>query len=59
LSNAVAGLNLNVVWGKKYSHGEPLKYTECYAIIRNHLRLTPVRNTKLLDITYYFSSTAT
>ncbi|MGO8765104.1 MAG: hypothetical protein ACLQSR_08240 [Limisphaerales bacterium] len=40
LSNVVAGLNLNAVWGKKYSAGEPLKYAECYAIIRKHLRFT-------------------
>jgi uncharacterized protein involved in exopolysaccharide biosynthesis len=53
LSNVVAGLNLNVVWGKKYSTGEPLKYAECYVIIINHLRFTVVRNTKMVDITYY------
>lgn len=53
LSNVVASLNLNEVWGKKYSGGEPLKTAKCCAIIRNHLRLMLVRNTKLLDITYY------
>jgi uncharacterized protein involved in exopolysaccharide biosynthesis len=53
LSNVVAGLNLNVVWGKKYSTGEPLKYAECYVIIINHLRFTLVQNTKMVDITYY------
>lgn len=53
LSNVVAGLNLNAVWGKKYSAGEPLKYIECYEIIKKHLRLVPVRNTKFIDITYY------
>jgi capsular polysaccharide biosynthesis protein len=53
LSNVVAGLNLPMVWGKKYSHGEPLKYAECYAIIKNHLRFTLVQNTKMVDITYY------
>jgi capsular polysaccharide biosynthesis protein len=52
LSNVVAGLNLNVVWGKKYSTGEPLKYAECYVIIKNHLRFTLVQNTKMVDITY-------
>jgi len=40
LSNVVAGLNLNEVWGEKYSNGEPLKYAECYVIIKSHLRLT-------------------
>jgi len=53
LSNVVTGLNLDVVWGKKYSHGEPLKYAECYAILKNHLRFTLVGNTKMVDITYY------
>ena len=55
LSNVVAGLNLNEVWGKKHSNGEPLKYAECYVIIKNHLRLTLVRNTEfwVFDITYY------
>ena len=55
LSNVVADLNLNEVWGKKYSNGEPLKYAECYEILGNHLRLTLVRNTEfwVFDITYY------
>ena len=53
LSNVVASLNLNDVWRKKYSHGEPLKYVECYVIIKNHMRLTPRRNAKMVDITYY------
>jgi uncharacterized protein involved in exopolysaccharide biosynthesis len=53
LSNVVADLNLNVVWGKKYSNGKPLKYAECYEIIKKHMCLMPVRDTKLIDITYY------
>ena len=54
LSNVVASLNLNVVWGRKHSNGEPLKYAECYEIIKKHLCLAPVRNNiKLIDITYY------
>ncbi len=53
LSNVVASLNLNVVWGKKYSYGEPLKTARCYAILRRHMRLTPIGNTKFVDITYY------
>lgn len=53
LSNVVASLNLNDVWRKKYSHGEPLKSAECHVIIKNHMRLTPVRNAKTVDITYY------
>src|SRR5690242_19678144 len=53
LSNVVADLNLNVVWGKKYSNGKPLKYVECYVILKSHLQLTPVRNARQVDITYY------
>jgi uncharacterized protein involved in exopolysaccharide biosynthesis len=54
LSNVVAALNLDKVWGKKHSTGKPLKYAECYAILRNHLRLSLVRNSKqMIDITYY------
>ncbi len=56
LSNVVADLNLNVVWGKKYSYGEPPKAAKCYAILRNHMRVVQVRNTKFVDITYYSDS---
>jgi uncharacterized protein involved in exopolysaccharide biosynthesis len=55
LSNVVAGLNLNVVWGRKHSNGKPLKYVECYVILKNHLQETLVRNTRQIDITYYSS----
>ena len=55
LSNVVTSLNLNEVWGRNNFNGEPLKCAECYAILRNHLCLTPVRNTRFVDITYYSS----
>lgn len=52
LSNVVANLNLNEIWGKKSFKSGPLKTTETMAIIRNHLRLTPILNTKLVAITF-------
>jgi uncharacterized protein involved in exopolysaccharide biosynthesis len=53
LSNVVADLNLKEVWGKEHSYGEPLKTARCYAILRRHVRLMPVGNTKFVDITYH------
>jgi capsular polysaccharide biosynthesis protein len=53
LSNVVADLNLKDVWGKEHFYGEPLKTARCYAILRRHLRLTSIGNTKFVDITYY------
>lgn len=53
LSNVVADLNLNVIWGKKSFDGKPLKFGECYVILKNHLREAPVRNARLIDITYF------
>ena len=53
LSNVIASLNLNVQWGKKYFNGETLKTTETMEILRGRMRLTPVRNTKLIAITVY------
>jgi uncharacterized protein involved in exopolysaccharide biosynthesis len=52
LGTVVTNLNLNEVWGKKFSHGSPLKTFESIAIIKNHLRLAPVRGTKLIAITF-------
>jgi uncharacterized protein involved in exopolysaccharide biosynthesis len=57
LSNVVAALRLNEVWGEKRYSKMPLKYAECYAIIRNHMRLAPVPPTlntrpRLIDIIY-------
>jgi uncharacterized protein involved in exopolysaccharide biosynthesis len=52
LSNVVMQLNLNENWGKKYSNREPLKTSTSIEIVRQYLRLAPVRNTKLLSITF-------
>ena len=52
LSNVVATLNLNETWGKKYFDGSKLTTAESIKIINQHLRLAPVRNTSLIEITY-------
>jgi uncharacterized protein involved in exopolysaccharide biosynthesis len=52
LGSVVTNLNLNEVWGKKFSHGSPLKTLESIAIIKNNLRLAPVHGVKLIAITF-------
>ncbi len=52
LSNVVCSLNLNKVWGKKYSNGSKLTMNESTEVIKTHMRLAPVRNTKLITITF-------
>ena len=53
LSNVIATLNLNEVWGKKYFNGEMLKSTETLEILKGRMGLAPVRNTKLITITVF------
>ena len=53
LSNVIATMNLNVEWGKKYNNGETLKTTETMEILKQRMGLVPVRNTKLISITFY------
>jgi uncharacterized protein involved in exopolysaccharide biosynthesis len=53
LSNVITKLNLNQVWGEKYFGGRPLKLTETIAILKNRMSLAPIRNTKLVAITFY------
>jgi uncharacterized protein involved in exopolysaccharide biosynthesis len=50
LSNVIADLNLNEVWGKKYNGGQPLKYSETTAIIQRSLNFNVGRNNKLIEI---------
>lgn len=52
LSNVVSTLNLNVEWGKKYAGGVTLTTNESIAILKKHLNLGLVRNTKLVEISY-------
>jgi len=53
LGSVITNLNLNEVWGRKYFGGQTLKSSETLAIIKNQMKLAPVRNTKLVTITFY------
>ncbi len=53
LNPVIDKLNLNLVWGKKYSNGETRKTTQSMDILKQRLQLAPVRNTKLVAITVY------
>jgi uncharacterized protein involved in exopolysaccharide biosynthesis len=48
----IEALNLNMEWGKKYAGGGMLTTNTVIAILKNHLRLTLVRNTKLIEISF-------
>ena len=51
LSNAVAKLDLNDAWGKKFNYGQPLTTAETIELLKNRLALAPVKNTKLINVT--------
>jgi capsular exopolysaccharide synthesis family protein len=53
LSNVIASMGLNELWGKKYFNGETLKTTETMEILKGRMSLAPVRNTKMIAITVY------
>jgi capsular exopolysaccharide synthesis family protein len=53
LGKAIERLNLNAEWGKKYFGGETLKTSETMEFLKSRMRLSPVRNTKLIEITVY------
>jgi polysaccharide biosynthesis transport protein len=53
LSNVVAQLELKKKWGVKYQGGQDLKMPEAIAILKGHMALNPVRNTKFIEITMY------
>lgn len=52
LSNVIATLNLNEVWGKKYASGTTLKMSETMEMIKSRLALALVRNTGLITISF-------
>lgn len=52
LGRVIGALNLNAVWGKKYNSGGMLTTNESIAILKRHLQITPVRNTKLIEISF-------
>ena len=53
LGPGITNLNLNEVWGRKFFNGKTIETTETLKIIKSRLRLAPVRNTKLIAITFY------
>lgn len=53
LSNVIATLNLNERWGQKYNHGNKLDDPKTKAIIKKHLELQTVRNTRFIRIAVY------
>ena len=53
LSNAIAALNLQESWGKKFAEGRKLTLPETMWRLKQQLILAPVRNTKLISITVY------
>lgn len=53
LSNVVMALKLDEAWGKKYSGGVPFGVAKACVVIKKHLHLAPVSNTRLIAITYY------
>ena len=53
LGPVIDELNLNVMWGKKYTAGEPLTTAESLELLKSRISLAPVRNTQLVNITVY------
>ena len=53
LSNVVAAMDLNNVWGKKYNNGDTFKTLDTIEILKQRMQLAPVKNTKLIAITVY------
>jgi len=53
LGRLISKLNLNEEWGKKYNGNTPLKTDETMQLLKGRMRLSPERNTKLIDITIY------
>ena len=53
LANVVSNLNLNAAWGRKYSNGQALSFSETMELLKGRISLQPVRNTSLIAITCY------
>src|SRR5258708_250965 len=50
LGRVINALNLNDTLGKKYNNGAPLKTDDTMTWLKQHMSLSPERNTKLIDI---------
>jgi succinoglycan biosynthesis transport protein ExoP len=53
LGRVIAGMDLNKKWGDRYNGGTPLRTEETMELLKQHINLSPERNTKLIDITVY------
>jgi polysaccharide biosynthesis transport protein len=53
LGKVIENLNLNELWGKKYSGGVALKTPETMEFLKRRMSLNPIRNTKLIGITVF------
>ncbi|MDD5139050.1 MAG: hypothetical protein PHY43_02180 [Verrucomicrobiales bacterium] len=53
LEPVIEKLNLNSIWGKKYGYNEPLKTENTLEMLKKRIKLTPVRNTSLIEIAVY------
>jgi uncharacterized protein involved in exopolysaccharide biosynthesis len=53
LGRVIDALDLNDVWGKKLNGGVQLKTADTMQLLKQHMSLSPERNTKLIDITVY------
>jgi uncharacterized protein involved in exopolysaccharide biosynthesis len=52
LGKVVKAMNLNVEWGEKYSGGATFTTNESFAILKRHLQIASVRNTRLIGISF-------
>ncbi len=53
LQKVVAGMNLNVVWGKKYFDSQTLKSWESLELLKNRMTVKVVPDTTLIGIEVY------
>jgi polysaccharide biosynthesis transport protein len=53
LSNVVANMDLNQVWGRRYNGGRRLSTSDTLEYLRRKMDLRPVRNTMFIDIGVY------
>jgi capsular exopolysaccharide synthesis family protein len=53
LGRVIEALDLNNEWGKKLNGNVPLKTEDTMQLLKQHMSLSPERNTKLIDITVY------
>ena len=53
LSKVINQLNLNGDWGKRHNGGVPLDTATTMKMLKQHLSLDTIRNTRLIEITVY------